>query len=101
MSSAVSEKDVREAIAPVKHPAIDRTLVELGMVKDVEVEGQKVLLTLAFPFPNIPIEGMLKNSLQQPIEKMGAEVEFKTMVMSQEELQKFLAMEQAGWKGGV
>ncbi|HHE75236.1 MAG TPA: DUF59 domain-containing protein [Desulfobacteraceae bacterium] len=100
MSSTVSEKDIRQAIAPVKHPAIDNTLVDLGMVKDVEVKGEKVTLTLAFPFPNIPIEGLLINSLQQPLKKLGVEAEIKTTVMSPEELQKFLAMEQAGWKGG-
>ena len=55
MTKNISEQDVHEAIAKVKHPAIDCTLVELGIVKDIEVKGDKVVVTIAFPVPNIPM----------------------------------------------
>ena len=41
------------------------------------------------------------DSVRLPLENLGAEVEVETTVMGQAELQKFLAMEQDGWKGGV
>jgi len=33
------------------------------------------------------------------VEKLGVEVKMETTVMNQEEVNKFLAMEQSGWKG--
>ena len=93
----ISEEKVRNAVAQVRHPAIDRTLMELGILKDITVEGDKVIITLAFPFPGIPIRELLVESVRKPVEEMGAKVEVKTTVMTAEELQAFLAMEQEAW----
>jgi metal-sulfur cluster biosynthetic enzyme len=98
MVKKISEEDVQKAVAQVKHPAIDYTLLDLGIVKDITVEGNKVTATFAFPFPNIPIKDQLINSIREPIEELGAEVEVKITEMNQEELQKFLTMEQEAWK---
>jgi len=101
MVENISEEEILKVISQVKHPAIDRTLFDLGMIRDVVVEDNKVRLTLALPFPGIPILNDLVNSLREPIEKLGGELEVKLTVMNQEELQKFLAMEQEGWKGNM
>ena len=93
----ISEEKVRNAVAQVKHPAIDRTLTELGILKDITVEGDTVFVTLAFPFPGIPIRELLIESVRKPVEELGAKVEVKTTVMTAEELQAFLAMEQEAW----
>ena len=53
MAENVSEEEIRKAMAQIKHPAIDRTLIDLGMVKDITIEGNKVTVTLAVPFPDI------------------------------------------------
>jgi len=101
MAKEISEEDVQDTIAQVKHPAIDRTLVDLGIVKEVSVKDNKVTIIMAFPFPNISIGNYLVNSVREPIEKLGAEVEVKLTVMDQRERERFLAMEQESWKGGI
>lgn len=99
MEKNISEENVRKAMAQIKHPAIDRTLIDLGMVKDITIEGNKVTVTLAVPFPGIPIKDLLVNSVREPIEKLGAKVEVKLAVMNQRELKAFIAMENESWKG--
>jgi metal-sulfur cluster biosynthetic enzyme len=101
MSNELSEEEVRKALASIKHPAIDRTLVDLGIAKDITVEGNTVLITLALPFAGIPaqIRQFLMNSLSAPLKQLGAEVKFEVTIMTADELQKFLAMEQEGWRG--
>jgi len=101
MAKEISEKDVQGAIAQVKHPAIDRTLLELRIVKKIFVKDNKVTIIMAFPFPNIPIGDYLVNSVREPIEKLGVEVEVEITAMDKEELERFLAMEQEGWKGSM
>ena len=56
---------------------------------------------MAFPFPNIPIEDYLINSVRRSIEKIDTTVEFETVVMNKEELQKFLTLEKENWRSGV
>ena len=99
MSNAISEEEVRKVLSQVKHPAINNTLINLGILKDIAVEDNKVILTIAFPFPNIPIADYLINSVREPVEKLGAEVEIVTTLMTPEEVQTFLRLEQEGWVG--
>ena len=101
MVKNISEEEIRKAIVQVKHPAIDRTLFDLGIVKNVTTKSNKVTITVALPSPDVPIKDYLIRSVREPIEKLGARVEVKLTVMNQEELQKFLTMEQEGWKGNM
>jgi metal-sulfur cluster biosynthetic enzyme len=95
----ISEEDVRNVLAWVNHPMIDCSLLELGIIKHIAVEQGKVKVTLAFPFPNIPIKDHIIHSVREPLQKLGAEIEVKLTVMNHDALQKFLAMEQDAWKG--
>jgi len=100
MAKNISEKDIFNLVNKVKHPAINRTLRELGIIKDISIKNNKdnkVLITMAFPFPNIPIKDQLVSSIKEPIERVGAEVQMRYTIMNQDELQAFLKMEEAGW----
>ena len=99
MAKNISEKDILNLLAKVKHPAINRTLRELGIIKDISAKDNKVLITMALPFSDIPIIDQLVSNIKDPIEKLGIEVEVKQTVMNQEELQAFLKMEEEGWTG--
>jgi metal-sulfur cluster biosynthetic enzyme len=101
MTKHISEQDARKAIAGVKHPAIDCTLVELGIVKDIKLKGDKVEVTIAFPVPNIPIRDMIIDSVKEPIIKLGAECQIKETIMTSKEREAFLDKEQKNWKGNM
>jgi len=97
----ISEETIRSILEEVKHPAIDRSLLDLGIIKDITVKDSKVLITMALPFPNIPIIDQLVGSIKDSIEQIGVDVEIKQTIMSQDELQRFLMMEQESWKGSI
>ena len=101
MAKNISGEEVRQALAEVIHPAIDRTLVELGIIKNITIRNNNVALTLLLPFPNIPIKNYLVNSVHEAVVKLGVEVKIKIGQMNQKELQSFLAMEQKSWKGSI
>lgn len=101
MTQGISEEALHQAIGQVMHPAINHTLVELGMVKDTALKDNKVTLTLALPFLSIPVsvKDYLVNSLSQVVGKLGAEADIRIAEMTQEERRAFLAMEQESWRG--
>jgi metal-sulfur cluster biosynthetic enzyme len=86
-------------ISKVKHPAIDYSLVKLGIVKDVDLNEDTVILTFVFPFPNIPIADQLISSIEKPINDMGLKMEYIVRVMTEEEKARFLQLEAEAWKG--
>ncbi|MEN8122434.1 MAG: iron-sulfur cluster assembly protein [Bacteroidota bacterium] len=91
--------DVANVVTKVMHPAINYSLTDLGIVTDIELEGNKITLVFAFPFPNIPIADQLINSIQRPIKELGLEMEYSIRGMNEEEKLRFLQLESAGWKG--
>ena len=99
MSAKISEDTVKNALKEIKHPAVDSTLFELGIIKDVKVENNKAVITLAFPFENIPIKEQLINLVKEPLVKLSIDTEIKITTMDEEELQRFLTAEQSHWKG--
>ncbi len=101
MARNISEEDIHQAIGQVMHPEINRTLIELGMVKDITLKDNEVTLTLVLPLLSIPvsIKDYLINSLHQAVMKLGAKIEVRVAEMNQEERLAFLAMEQESWKG--
>jgi len=48
------DADVRAALSGVQEPELRRSVVELGMVDEVAVDGRKVRVRLALPLPGDP-----------------------------------------------
>ncbi len=103
LTKSTSEPEIREALAKVRHPEIDRTLVDLGMLKNMIVEGKRVTLTLALPLIGIPTEvkDYIMSNVHQALANldMSLEVTITLAEMNPEERTKFLAMAQEGWLG--
>ena len=100
MSEYVSEVKIRKVIKKIKHSAIDRTLIDLGIIKNFKINKNNVAVTLAFPFANIPIKDYLIMSVKFPLEKICVNVDVKTTVMNQDEVEGFLDMEEKYCKTG-
>mgnify|MGYP001032880822 CR=1 FL=1 len=94
-----SVEDITQAIANVMHPSIDRSLTDLGMIRDIALTGNTASLSLLLPFPGIPILSFLEKSLKESVIQLGVDLEIKIEQMNQEEIQNFLTMEKEAWKG--
>jgi metal-sulfur cluster biosynthetic enzyme len=97
MSNNISKEEIHQAVAKVRHPEIDRTLVELGMIKDIAIVNDKVILSMALPFMGVPIKDYLIHSLEEVVTKLGVDIEVKLTEMNKEERDAFMAMAQEGW----
>ena len=93
------EQKAIEIITGVNHPAINHTLYDLGIIKSYEIKDRNIEIVMALPALNIPILNMLIQSFKQPLEAMKSKVDVQAVVMTQEELQKFLTKEKSAWKG--
>jgi len=99
MGNISSIEDVTQAISNVMHPAIDRSLMDLGMIRDIVLTGTNASLNLVIPFPGIPILSFLEKRLEESVKPLGVDLTITIANMNQEEIQKFLAMEKEAWKG--
>ncbi len=94
-----TKQDVIDAISGVQHPAISNSLLNLGIIKEVELKNNIANILFAFPFPNIPIADQLVYSIYEPIKAIGLDFNYDIVDMSEQEKTKFMQLEAEGWKG--
>ncbi len=94
-----TKEEVLELIAGIMHPAINYSLVDLGIVRDLEINENSVEVIFAFPFSGIPIADALVNSISKPIIAEGIKFLYKIELMTNDEKDKFMQMEVDGWVG--
>jgi ATP-binding protein involved in chromosome partitioning len=78
----VSQDQIIEALRPVQDPELRRSIVELGMVKDVAIEGESVTVTVALTIAGCPLRAELTSRVSEAVVGAGASaatVEFTVM----------------------
>jgi|LGVD01.1.fsa_nt_gb ATP-binding protein involved in chromosome partitioning len=93
------QEKIIEDISKVMHPAINFSLVDLGIVKNINIIENKTTVVFAFPFPNIPIAEQLVNSVSKHVLNNGSQFDHKIVLMTENEKSKFMQLEAEGWKG--
>ena len=89
-----------QTIENIQHPAIATSLTNLGILQDVDIDGNTVKATFVWPFEGIPIKDQIINSVKIPLEQMGLDFEYNERIMNEDEKQKFLELEKKYWRGG-
>lgn len=75
---SLSNKDIINVLEQVKHPDSAESIVRMGMVDDIKVEGKKVFFTLAFKKSTDPFVESIRKACVQAIEKnLGEDVQIR------------------------
>jgi len=77
----VTAEHVWEALAEIPDPEIPTiSLVELGVVRDVEVEGERVRVAFTPTFLGCPALEVMRNRMEEAVRALGAEPEVEVVV---------------------
>ena len=95
----MTREEVVSELKKIQHPAINYSLIKLGILKDIDLKDNTVSLTFAFPFPNIPIADTLISMVSDVLQSKHLKLKYKTRVMSEEERTTFLRLENEAWRG--
>ena len=84
----IDRENILAALREVRHPGReDRDIVDLGMVRDVAVDGARVVVTLGFPRRRDPLTEYLVGSTRAALNRLlpaDMEAEVKTEVVQEE-----------------
>ncbi len=83
----ITTDQVKDALSTVMDPELGRNIVELGMVRDIAVEGNKVSFTFALTTLACPLRGRMIDEAKEAIARLeeGVEVEVNVTEMSESE----------------
>jgi ring-1,2-phenylacetyl-CoA epoxidase subunit PaaD len=77
----VTEERVREALAEIPDPEIPViSLVDLGVVRDVEVEGGRVRVEFTPTFLGCPALEAMRSAMEEKIRALGAEPDIEVVL---------------------
>tara|TARA_B100000686_G_scaffold350704_1_gene447391 strand:- start:753 stop:1898 length:1146 start_codon:yes stop_codon:yes gene_type:complete len=65
-----SNEEILAALEPVNDPELNRSIVELGMVKNVSVKRAKVQVEVALTIPGCPLKGKIEEDVKTALEKL-------------------------------
>ncbi|RKY04858.1 ATP-binding protein [Candidatus Poribacteria bacterium] len=96
MGRKVKEEWIWEALKKAKHPETGKSLVELGMIRDVKVKGGRVRLTVALPFKNVPVKDQIVENARKAVEGVEGveEVEVELVEMTPRERSRFMEVQE-------
>lgn len=89
-----TKERILEALSQVYHPQMEtRSLVELGMIKDVQISSDRLEISLALPFRKVPAREKIETSIHARLAALAPEVECKIEIveMSPEQRASFNA----------
>lgn len=82
-----SEQQIRRLLAEIEDPELKASIVQLGMVGQINIDGDTVTVDLKLPLPGSPGESVLKESITEAISTLKgvSQVDVQASMMSDEE----------------
>lgn len=81
LSHKVTERDVWRALAEIPDPEIPViSLVDLGVIKDVEVEDSRVRIHFTPTFLGCPALEPMQRAMETKVEELGAQAEVRVVL---------------------
>ncbi len=87
----VTEKQVLEALASVMDPELHRSIVELGMVREIQIQDQHVKVVIALTIPNCPLQEQIATEAAKAVDVLADDVDVDVALttMTEQEKEKF------------
>jgi ATP-binding protein involved in chromosome partitioning len=67
-------EQVRDVLAEINDPELHRSIVELGMVKGIDISGSRVVVDLALTIPGCPLKSFFQEVLPAKIKDSFSEI---------------------------
>ncbi|MCK4647470.1 DUF59 domain-containing protein [Candidatus Pacearchaeota archaeon] len=86
----VTIEKIKEVLKKVIHPEFDESLIRLGMIRNIKIKRNKIIVILVLPFLYVPIKGQLAKIIKKTIKKNFNIIPIiKIKEMNQKEKKKF------------
>lgn len=71
MIKEITKESVMTALSKVQEPELHKDLVTLNMIRDLEIEGNKVKFTVMLTTPACPLRGQIEKETKQAVMSVG------------------------------
>lgn len=76
-ASPITRDDVIEALRPVEDPELHRSIVDLNMVRDIQIELPVVSVLIALTIPGCPLKAEIQRRVSEAVTSLAGVDELK------------------------
>lgn len=69
----ITEEAVQQSLSVINDPDLQRDIVSLGFVKNIQITGTNVAVVIELTTPACPVKDQMKEEVEQALRKLGAE----------------------------
>ncbi len=85
----MNEKEVLKILEEVIDPELNRNVVELNMIRDIKIDGEKISLTLLLTIEGCPLKEELKKNIDNVLKRYGyKDIKINFGKMKEDDLKK-------------
>ncbi len=98
---AISKEQVLQALKKVKDPELHKSLVDLGMIQDIEIAGDAVRVTVALTMAGCPLKDQIKRDVKEAVGGIPGVKEVRVVLttMTSEQRAKIFGREPSEMEG--
>src|SRR2546430_5804409 len=71
--TVLTDEKVRAVLAKIQDPDLHRDIVSLGFVRNIEINGTDVKVTIQLPTPACPVKDQMKTAAEGYLREIGAQ----------------------------
>ncbi|MBW4564888.1 MAG: Mrp/NBP35 family ATP-binding protein [Mojavia pulchra JT2-VF2] len=90
MYDIIDSRSILEVLRPVQDPELQKSLVELNMIRNVKIDGGKVSFTLVLTTPACPLREFIVEDCQKAVKKLPGVTDVSVEVTAETPQQKSL-----------
>jgi len=83
---------LKEILEEMKHPFINYSLIDLGILKNVEAAGDKILVNIAWPSADSVIKPFIISLVSGSLKKLNRKIEIKESLMKEEDRKFYMKL---------
>ena len=93
------KQKIRIELEKTKHPEINFSLIKLGMIGEISIEGDSISIILKLPVLSVPIKEDLVNLIKDTVKKIDESdtVTVNEKEMTEKERERFMELAKEGW----
>ena len=85
---------LKEILESMKHPFIDYSLIDLGILKNVEAVGDKIIVNIAWPSADSAIKPFIFSLVTGSLKKLNRKIEINESIMTNEDKKFYSELEE-------
>ena len=83
---------LKEILEEMKHPFINYSLIDLGILKNIEVAGDKILVNIAWPSADSAIKPFIISLVSGSLKKLNRKIEINESIMNEEDRKFYMKL---------